>query len=120
VSTKSIAFFGPNWAFASLPFPVRLATALSSEHTHVIGEEEAAPSACDDGVAPAASAEHPEADPGEACAFVGFLLGPKPEFMTVSGFNQGASPTGAILLFATPNAGEDVLGIGSYAVTAAP
>jgi hypothetical protein len=123
VSTKSNELFGSvDWAFASFPFPIPLSEGLASDHTHLVSfeeiEKEEIPTACDNGVAPAPSVEKPEADPGELCVFIRFLEGSQETEVQTLEFGQGASPTGGILKFSTAAAGEDVTGIGSFAVTA--
>jgi collagen triple helix repeat protein len=93
---------------------VTLSQPATATGTRVTLTEEAFPQ-CDDGVAPAASAENPEADPGYLCTFNS--VGPMPARISdpaSPSSEPGAGRTGAVLLaFGTGTAFG-----GTWAVTA--
>lgn len=69
------------WGFTNGPagggrtyvsFPIPLAAPIAFGNTTIIAQGATPPETCDDGVAPAAGPNHPEADPGYFCAFVTF------------------------------------------------
>jgi hypothetical protein len=64
-------------------FPIPLAATLPGSSTHVIEKAGSAPSACSDGVAPAPSVSHPEAEPGQLCFFLEQSIS-EPEFVFVA------------------------------------
>lgn len=97
---------------AQVSFTLPLSASLDEEHTVYVKSGDPIPAECDDGVAPAASLSHPEADPGYLCVLAaigeqGFILDPA---LSVTEPVKGAAPTGALI---TLDGGS-----GTWAVTA--
>jgi hypothetical protein len=111
---------GGSGGLAPISFPIPLAADIEGANTHVIATPAAVvPAECDDGVAPAASFSHPEADPGQFCIFVRVVGG-----VTVAVVNKptgsigaapGASVNGALVILEGASNG---LTYGTWAVTA--
>ncbi|MEZ5076445.1 MAG: hypothetical protein R2725_03270 [Solirubrobacterales bacterium] len=122
--TETGSFYGVLSAakklYAPLSLPIPLATALSSGTVVKVGET--APDACDDGVAPAAGPEHPEADSGKFCVFLAAGNKQSQNFMLKGGgptnFTVGVSTAGGKLFIqggAEAVEGEEYWG--TFAVT---
>jgi len=107
---------GPLGTAGAVTFSPSLPAPLDNEHVIFVQEEdilqEEVPEECDNGVAPAPSANNPEADAGYFCAFPGFSGGPADaSIINVGLFEAGAATYGAII---SKNDGAG----GSWAVTA--
>jgi hypothetical protein len=110
--------------FAPISFPIPLADGVAATLDVVpVPESGPVPASCDDGVAPAPSASHPEADPNTLCVFTGFNTGAGSA--SVGGilapdqaFGAGAASTGAIVLYGTSTGAEGAFAWGTFAVTA--
>jgi hypothetical protein len=77
-----------------------LAAERDATKVKVVAKETAAPAECDDGVAPPASPQHPEADSGFLCTFIANAGGTPTQLITKSGNSGvgiGASTAGAVL-----------------------
>lgn len=115
---------GPSPIMASstaISFNIPLAAELDEAHVHIVRHGETAPAACDDGVEPAPSVEHPEADPGNLCVFAGLAFNANLELIEKLApiFSGGASTSGALLTAALEEKGPNSEAIlsGSWAVT---
>jgi hypothetical protein len=104
-----------------ISFPIPLAADIENAHVVKIAVGGTVPAECDDGVAPAASAFHPEADPGYLCVYVALDeagVG-APNFILKGGGNGiGAGTMGAMLIRAPSGTTEPAQQYrGTFAVT---
>lgn len=101
---------------AVISFPIPLSPAFNTGQFTIVKKSEAVPAECDDGAAPAAGPEHPEADSGRICIFVAegaLLVGIINKSGGIAG-TPNASTAGAIL---TPITGVEEEVWGTFAVT---
>jgi len=108
---------GEGGATTSISFPIPLADELDDQHVPVVGKGATPPAECDDGVGTASGPKHPEADSGFLCVFIASApasAGAFPGKSGSSGFEFGASTTGAVLHIGG-TAEEEVAG--TFAVT---
>jgi hypothetical protein len=111
--------------FVPISFTVPLAADLDATHVVLVPSRPPEPTAeanCNDGVAPAPSASHPEAKPGYLCVFKGHFETESESYMSAinkSGVEaSGASTAGAVLTVLSEGAVENH-GSGTWAVTGA-
>jgi hypothetical protein len=97
----------------AISFNVPLAAGIPSEHVHFIIKGDPVPAECDDGVEPAASATHPEADSGNLCVFENLGFNVENQQAGVGGVNISGTVIQATAAGKPPFAIE----IGSWAVT---
>ena len=105
----------PNNALMSVSFPIPLPKALDASHVHYVGSSGAAPNCV-------GTVQEPTAEPGNLCVYEAGLSGAEGEIIRAADTSQsnptaGASKGGALVTFFRHEA-EEVLGWGSWAVTA--
>ncbi len=94
----------------NIGFSIALAKALSGPKVIVVPPTGAVPGECDDGVSPAASVAHPEADSGFLCVFQNEFSEGSVNVSNPASGEEGASAAGALI-------GDQEFGEGTWAVT---
>jgi hypothetical protein len=128
--TWSVATPGAfGFIFSNVSFPIPLPAVLSAANAHTVTVEEvtkreegktegegAAPGVCP------GDAGKPQAKPGELCVYIKLLAGTEAanpvDISRLSDGQEGADPSGAVLIFHAASPGGAVVGDGSFAVTA--
>ncbi len=113
--SASISFTIPLAAPLDEAHVIRFPVAHAGEEPEEIEAREELEALCNDGVAPDASAENPEADPGYLCVFPGVLGSPTSVTLPNNPGQVGAAVNGAVVSATTGFGGRAA---GGWAVTA--
>lgn len=111
---------GAGEGYGPISFTVPIGAALNEQHTIAIKAGVTPPAECDDGVAPAAGPEHPEADSGYLCVFTAKYTGTILAFFArPSGSEnfEAATSTSGALVWIGDVTGAGKVGWGTWAVT---
>lgn len=111
---------GAGEGYAPISFTVPIGAALNEEHTVAIKAGVTPPATCDDGVAPAAGPENPEADSGYLCIFMAKYTGTITAFFGRPSGNENFEPatsTSGALVWIGDVTGAGKVGWGTWAVT---